>query len=154
MQRFKLDSRLVMGPLNVATDVEALSVLARRMVELGYVKSTYPEAVIARERVFPTGLPTKEFGVAVPHCDVVHVEIPTIALAKLARPVEFGLMGDDGTKVLVQLVIMLAIKDPETQIDVLKRIALMIRDPDMLKRISSAADSEEVIRVLREMLDC
>ncbi len=57
-----------------ATDREdAIRQLGKVMFDKGYVKDTYVDAVITREKSFPTGLPTEEVKVAIPHTDTTHV---------------------------------------------------------------------------------
>ena len=38
------------------------------------MKETFGQALIDREAVFPTGLKTETFEIAIPHTDVEHVE--------------------------------------------------------------------------------
>lgn len=59
------------------------------MFEKGYVKSTYIDAVLEREKTLPTGLDIGEMCVAIPHTDSKHVNESNVALAVLKNPVEF-----------------------------------------------------------------
>jgi PTS system galactitol-specific IIA component len=121
------------------------------MVALGYVKSTYPDAVVAREGEYPTGLPTDGAGVAIPHCDASQVIVPTLAVATLAEPVLFGAMGGGPAQVPVEVIIMLAINDPSAQLDVLRQISNIVQNPALLRRLKHAGTDKEVIQVLREV---
>lgn len=50
-----------------------LNELAGLLVEQGYVKESYPEALIQREREYPTGLALEDnLNVAIPHADIEH----------------------------------------------------------------------------------
>lgn len=68
------------------------------MFEKGYVKSTYIDAVLEREKTLPTGLDIGEMCVAIPHTDSKHVNESNVALAVLKNPVEFRNMIDPSKK--------------------------------------------------------
>ena len=151
MPRVELNPKLVFQSIRAATDEECLGIMARQLVELGYAKPSFPDAVIARERVFPTGLPTSGVGVAIPHADAEHVIRPGLAVGILAETVSFALMGGDGERVPVDLVIMLAINDPGEQIEMLQLVARLIQKPALLSRIKTSP-KEEVIALISESL--
>jgi PTS system galactitol-specific IIA component len=50
-----------------------LTKLAGLLVNLGYAKESYPQALIERERQYPTGLALSDnLNVAIPHADIDH----------------------------------------------------------------------------------
>lgn len=106
-----------------APDAETvLRVLAGRLEDGGAVGPGFTAAVLARERAFPTGLPTP-VPAAIPHADAAHVRRPGIAVATLARPVPFGAMGGAaGAEVAVELVVMLALGDASEHLAALQRL--------------------------------
>jgi len=59
----------------------------------GYVSEEFAEDVWEREKIFPTGLPTQPFGVAIPHADPDHVKQSAVCLGILNSPVFFNQMG-------------------------------------------------------------
>ncbi|MBU5585366.1 PTS sugar transporter subunit IIA, partial [Enterococcus sp. S181_ASV_20] len=54
-----------------------------------FVHPSYQQAVIERERIFPTGLPTKGINVAIPHTDSIHVKKEGFLVGVLEKPVTF-----------------------------------------------------------------
>jgi PTS system galactitol-specific IIA component len=147
-----LDQNLVMINLEADTQQEALEKLAGRLYETGYVKDTYAQAILEREKVFPTGLPTEGYGVAIPHTDVEHVHKPAVALGILQKPVKFNLMGDlnPESQVDVQIMFMLAIKEPHMQLELLQDIMEMIQDQELLKKMVEAKNVEALIQTTEE----
>lgn len=147
-----LDQNLVMINLEVETQQEALEKLAGRLYETGYVKDTYAQAILEREKVFPTGLPTEGYGVAIPHTDVEHVNKPAVALGILQKPVKFNLMGDlnPDSQVDVQVMFMLAIKEPHMQLELLQDIMEMIQDQELLKKMVEAESVQDLIQTTEE----
>ena len=70
----------------------------------GYVADTFLEAVLAREALYPTALPTRPEAIAIPHCDAVHVRRPFIAVTRLASPVSWHEMADNDVTHPVRLI--------------------------------------------------
>lgn len=138
--------------LNVeATDkFDLLGQLASHLQKLGYVKDSYKDAVIAREKVFATGLPTVVGGVAIPHTDAEHVNEPAICVARLKNPVEFIVMGDDEETVSVDLAVMLAMKEPHAQIDLLQNLMGVFQDEEALTYLKNQTDKENIVRFMKE----
>ena len=57
---------------------ELLRELSIILENKGYVKGTYQESIINRERIHPTGLMVEDLiNIAIPHTDVDHVNKPT-----------------------------------------------------------------------------
>ena len=90
-----LKKELILLDIDVKDKLDVLEIMADNLHRLGYVKDTYKKAVIEREKVFATGLPTLIGGVAIPHTDIQHVDIPAISIARLNKAVDFVIMGDD-----------------------------------------------------------
>jgi PTS system galactitol-specific IIA component len=147
-----LDQNLVMINLEAETQQEALEKLAGRLYETGYVKETYAQAILEREKVFPTGLPTEGYGVAIPHTDVEHVHKPAVALGILQKPVKFNLMGDlnPESQIDVQIMFMLALKEPHMQLKLLQDIMEMIQDQELLKKMVQAENVQALIQTTEE----
>ncbi len=111
---------LVVPKLHVETSTEGIEALGSLLFEQGYVRELFIQAVIDREQVFATGLPTPEVQVAIPHADVEHVRKSAIALGLLTHPVEFGEMGNPEGKVKVSVICMLAVRESDSLVSLLK----------------------------------
>lgn len=133
---------------------EVLRILSDNLFRLGLVKEEFGENVILREQKYPTGLPVKGHKVAIPHTDAVYVNETRICVAVLKNPVDFQVMGSSsGEKVPVELVIMLAIKEQQIQMDVLKElINLVVQNADMIEQLIAARDGDEVYQILTSYL--
>ncbi|MDY0404629.1 PTS sugar transporter subunit IIA [Virgibacillus sp. 179-BFC.A HS] len=93
MRDIYLDESIIFLDLQEKTKEDVLSVMGGKLYEKGLVKATFIDAIIAREREFATGLPTKGVSVAIPHTDIEHVNQKTISVGILKEPVAFGVMG-------------------------------------------------------------
>ena len=144
-----LDRDAVAVQLNASTAEDVIRRLASKLEANGHVRSTYSQAAIDREKTYPTGLPLGlAANVAVPHTDPVHVVSPAIALATLARPVDFANMEDPDETVPVGVVFMLAINDKDRQIDTLQEVMALIQNPDAINDLLSADNVDDVLAVL------
>lgn len=132
---------------------EALLTIANRFVDAGYARGSYPQAIIERERVFPTGLPAEAFDIAISHCDSEHVLESAIGASVLERPVEFCMMGNLSDEPLHPIIIfMLAIKDPKCQVPTLQKMMEVIQNKHLLEQLRGAASEEEVFDLLAPAL--
>ncbi len=84
-----IPQEFVLVGLDASDKSEAIQLLANLFLHEGYVKDTYIDAVLTREKEFPTGLRTMDVHVAIPHCDVGHCLKPGIAVGILLAPAQF-----------------------------------------------------------------
>ena len=139
-----IDKELIFPGLELPDAETIIRFLAERMLEKGYVRPEYPQAVIDREKKFPTGLPSQGTGVAIPHTDAGHVLVPCIGVATLARPVPFKEMGNPAKELPVEVVFMLAIQNPKEQLDTIKKLMGLITDRELLQQIHTSTTAEEI----------
>jgi len=148
-----LSSELVKVGLAVVDREGAIRFLAGLLEKGGYVKRSFQEAVLERERTFPTGLPTGEINVAIPHADSVHVLRSAIAVAVLAEPVKFHQMGDPEMLLDVDIVMVLAIQDPKAVVPFLQKACTMFQDQKLLADLKASTQPQEVVGLLRTRLE-
>lgn len=125
-----------------------LDTMSHVMVEKGFVKESYVEAVKEREKVFPTGLPMEAMGVAIPHTDSIHVNKKAIMCGIVEKPVEFVVMATDDDKVQVEVLFMLAIVKPDDQIVMLSQLIETCQDVSVLKTIKEATDIDAITEIM------
>ena len=104
---------LILRDVEAANAEEAIRKVGQRFYDEGFVKDTYIDAVVAREKNYATGLQLADIAVAMPHTDPQHVNRPGVCIAQLKHPVEFEHMGDPDTKVQAEMLFMMAIKNPD-----------------------------------------
>lgn len=146
-----LDERLVFVNADVKTSEEAIRLMAERLQECGYVNEGYADMVIAREKVFPTGLPGKAMSIAIPHTDPTLVNKPAIGVIIPKGSVEFDMMGEIGTKLDVKLIMPLVIKNSDQQIELLKAMMHVIQDSERLTKIRESKDKAEIMELLSSL---
>lgn len=140
--------RIWFGPPGT-TQEAALSALTDLLVAEGSVRESYLEAVLAREEIFPTGLPTP-IPVAIPHADPEHVLTPAIAVAILPEPVSFRVMGslDPAERVDVRTIFLLALNEKEAQVKVLQALVELCQSEERVTALQRAGDADEALAVI------
>ena len=127
------------------SSTEVLTVLGDRLYEAGFVRDTFAQAAIAREAQMPTGLPLDgKYNAAIPHTDIEHVVRPALALATLVKPVNFQNMIEPEISVPVQLVILRALEQAKTQVEMLQEIAGVLQNAKVIEKLIAARDFEQV----------
>ncbi len=135
--------------LKAETSTEVIAYLGKLLVAAGYVRASFIDAAVSREKELPTGLPLNgSINAAIPHTDVEHVIKPGLAMATLAQPVIFQNMAVPDESVPVQLVFLLALDKPKAQIEMLQEIAGLLQQPDIVAGLTEANNFEEVRKLL------
>lgn len=124
---------------------EAISKAADLFIKKKMVRDSFTAAVIEREKKYPTGL---ELGVALPHAESNHVIDEGIAIITLKEPVEFLEMGNPKKKIKVSIIFLLAIKNPNFQLNCLEKIVRIIQDQDLLAKIQGAKDFQIIYNIV------
>ena len=130
--------------LEAADSYEVINVLADKLCLRGLVLKEYGRLTYERELEHPTGLPTKPFCIAFPHADAFGVINSALGVALLKNPVKFKNMADPDEDLDVHIVIMLANKNPEEQIQTLRNLAILFGDPEKLSELRDQTSPQEV----------
>jgi PTS system galactitol-specific IIA component len=138
---------LVIAPMRAGDAADAITQLGARLQAGGFVRDSWTQATIEREKIFATGLPTPEVGVAIPHADVEHVLRQAIAVGVLEKPVEFGEMGSPDSTVPVRIVCALAVARSELLVTLLQRLVEMFQSPGVLSQIVRARSPAGIVEI-------
>lgn len=146
----ELDKELIFTQLKAKNDIEILKKLGRALWEKGYTAEGYCQAVVDRERQFPTGIETKGMGIAIPHASSEYVKKDQVAIAVLSEPVSFVRMDTEHAIAAVHIVFMLALTETERHLRYLERIVTLIQDEAVLQQLQQAKDAEAVIAIIQK----
>jgi len=135
--------------LDASNSEQVIRVLGNRLHELGLVKDDFVEATLRREADMPTGLPLGgEINAAIPHVDIEYVNQSSLALATLTTPVVFYNMVEPDEAVPVRLVIMLALDQPKSQIEMLQQVSALLQQPELVDRLMMAQSPADALGML------
>jgi galactitol PTS system EIIA component len=148
-----VNENLIELNLEARNSEDVIKILGNAMKEEGYVKSSYLDAVIEREKIFPTGLPSEGICVAIPHTDTWHVNKSAFAVGILKEPVKFFMMGDESTILNIDIVLLLAIDNPTAQVEFLRKLMTVIQNQKLLLELKKSTSKAEVMKLLSYLND-
>ncbi|AIC93474.1 PTS sugar transporter subunit IIA [Shouchella lehensis] len=150
----RLDESTILLDIEATDQESVLKQMADNLVREGLVKTSFVQAIIAREKEYPTGLPTAGVAVAIPHTDVEHVNEKSISIGRLKEPIPFGMMGGDPSEqVEVKIVFMLAMKEAHAQLSLLQQLMQLFQNERKLMQLVHAASKEEVKKLIDDSLE-
>ncbi len=132
---------------------QVLAQLCARLQTEGYTGPGYLEAVLEREKRFPTALPTRPYATAIPHADASCVLDTGVAVAVLDHPVLFQAMDAPDQYLPVRAVLLMAIAHSGQQVTTLQGVCNILTQQDAVEQLVAAETPEEVLAVLRPLLD-
>ena len=138
------DRNLIFLHQEATSREEIIGRLAFAMQAMGYIGLDYEQAVLDREKDYPTGLPCEEVFVAIPHAFSGDVKKTGVAVAVLDKPVDFVNMGDPDEILPCSMVFLLCnAESADSHIDDLQELMGMFSSPELLKKLYNAKDVEE-----------
>lgn len=139
--------------LNIEGDQEEyFEKIYQKLNQLDYIEAGYLDAIIKREREYPTGLQTPFLTVAIPHTDPEFIKKPFIYLVKLERPIVFGQMGTTDTKIQVECTFVLGMEKGEEQLVVLQSLMKMFSNEEVMNRLKTVEGEQELYQIVSNFL--
>lgn len=116
------------------------------------VKDGFIEALLKREKEYPTGLPVNP-GVAIPHTDGTLVNEDRLVFATLKNPVTFAEMGGSDENIIdIHIVILMAIKDGKKHLETLRQLIDSIKKEEFIKGLFNSKNSDEMETIIKKFL--
>ena len=152
MENIILNEDLIYRNIDFKTSREIETFLADQLYENGYVKEGYKKALLEREQKFPTGLPSSQPAIAIPHANADLVNKTTLAVATLKEPVEFKNMGNTKEDIPVRIVIMLVIAEPHSQVKMLQKVADIVQNEKLRKEFLQAETKQKLLQLIQSAI--
>lgn len=138
--------------INFSSCQHALAHIGEEMLAKGVVHESYPQALMEREAMFPTGIALERHAVAIPHCEAVHAKSPAIYLIRPETPVNFQ-QADDDEEIAVSLIIALIVENPTAQLKLLRRLFSELQNPNTIEALLNAPDAELAMLFREKILE-
>ncbi|MEA4895381.1 MAG: PTS sugar transporter subunit IIA [Oscillospiraceae bacterium] len=140
--------------LNVtaANREEVLEHLVALLEKQGFVDTEYTKKILEREKNYPTGLCFSKIKIAIPHGDPQYVNESSIAIGRCINKPMFGSMEDPSEQVGVDIVVLLAVKDPESHLTILNNLMEMFTIEKNCEVLISGNSNEEVCQLFKKCL--
>lgn len=133
-------------------NVEVLNDCVDLMVKEDVVEETYRQQVISREKECPTALQFENIIVALAHGDPIGVKKSAMVIARCENHPGFGLMDNPEKFVPVDVVILLAVNDPNGHIQVLARLIEALSKKEVCDHLKQSNDKKQLCELLENEL--
>lgn len=128
-----------------------IRLLCEKAKDNGCIEPVFVDAILAREKEYPTGLPTA-VPIAMPHIHDGCLR-SFFSMAVLNQPVTFQCMGDPDEAVETRLVFVFGITDPSYQTAVLKKFSTIFQSEEALNNLLGTETEEELMKKMKSFLD-
>lgn len=149
----KIDQNLVFANQFMTSKEEALSFMCKQLYVNGYVKEGYTESLLSREIEYPTGLNTSSPKVAIPHTDYNLVNESTICVMTLDKELTFSSMEDSNQEILIAIIIMMALDNPDGQLEMLQIIMELVQNTELKTRMINCKNNNELCDVVSKFIN-
>ncbi|MCI3917838.1 PTS sugar transporter subunit IIA [Streptococcus intermedius] len=132
--------------------------VANLLEERHIVTFSYKNALIERERAFPTGLDMNFLGkdlpnVAIPHTDIVHNLAEKVVVVRLDQPVTFHNMIVPSNEVQVSLLFFIINNSNASQTNILAQLMDFFTAAGNLEALSKLDDADKLFHYISETIN-
>lgn len=131
---------------------ELFDFMADHLEELQCVTTEYRNGVKQREKQFPTGLKLEGLNIAIAHTESKYSLKNRILGMKMENPVEF-VNAENGEKLPVNFVLGLIFKSGDKHLSILKKVASLFQNKEVIEKIKKADTEEELFLILSELFN-
>ena len=134
---------------NIYLDIEAKdhTELFTKMAEIfkkkGYIKESYLDAIIEREKKYPTGFEFDGYNIALPHTDAEHVLVQKTVIVRLKKEIKYKEVVSN-KEIPVKLFIMLLVKNGNEQTEILEKLIAIISEKKFYDEVIKAKDVNDL----------
>lgn len=150
--KIAINENLILTNIDAADSKQVLYELSKKMYECGYVKNTFCEAVLKREKEFPTGLKCPKYNIAIPHTESAHVNRTCIGVATMQQGVDFQRMDEPKEAINVKLVVLLASAGGHVHIKMLGSIMKILQNETIVQQLVKSENKYEITEILQQYL--
>lgn len=144
---------LILDDFSPGSKEEALERMAGMLVEKGFCKPEFVQAILDREAAHPSALPMSGLKIAIPHTDAEHVNRSALLFARLREPLEFRSMGDPEERLQVAMISMFALKEKKLIGDLLETLLTVYQQEIVLDSLYRAPDRRAMFHILKENVE-
>lgn len=144
------DEELVFLEPEISSQQELFHWFAELMKEKEYVKESYYDSIVQREKNYPTGLQTSTVGVAIPHTDPENLQKPFIAVVRPNSGIQFEPMGIAEGKIQAELIFMLGVLKNGEQVIALQNLMGLLCNESAVSGLLNAVTGQEIIQIIKK----
>lgn len=146
-----LSEELVFLDEEYETSDKFLNSIADKLLEKGYVKESFKDAILKREEEYPTAIETEKYNLAIPHTDSEHVNKPGIVFVRLNNKCNFKEMCTNND-INVNMAFVLLVTKKEEQVNLLSKLMGLFAETEFLDNLYNEKDPSAIVEVLNDRI--
>lgn len=124
----------------------------KKLQEMNYVETDFLEAILERERKYPTGIETGLYNIALPHVEAIHVKVNALFIYRLENKPTFVKMDDHSQTIDVQFVFLLLIHDLKLHVKAIAELTRIWTDNNLMTGLKHANSKTELLELVKSKL--
>ena len=142
--------------LDVNDQDEFFKTVSDKLLEKELIADGFYQAIVEREKEYPTGIDLKPLGVesfniAIPHTEAEYNRDTRIVVSVLKNPIQFGNMINPMDHFDVSVTFMILNADAQAQSTILAQIMdYLANNTEDLKQIQQSTDPTEIFNLLKD----
>ena len=127
--------------------------IGKKLIEKGLVKDSFIDAVINREKDYPTGLDLSVVdngipNIAIPHTESEHCNLKKVVVVKLKNEIIFNNMISPDNKLKVKFLFMILNNEKGEQSNILASLMDFFTKKENISRLSELCDTSEIYKYI------
>ncbi|WP_080872565.1 PTS sugar transporter subunit IIA [Oceanobacillus timonensis] len=135
---------------NASNQQELFDYVSNELIKGGYVKDSFKQALIKREKEYPTGLLMGDYSIAIPHTEIEHTKHSIISVIKLKNNIPFQLMENKQKTIYPDIVFVLVLKESSEHLNVLKGVMELFKDNQKKNLLLKAQSADEISALINK----
>lgn len=124
---------------------DLLSQVMETLVSKKFVEQGFQQALIEREKDFPTGLQLDGYAVAIPHGGSQFVKQDFISLVTLKNPIKMNRMDDPEESLEVDVLFIIGFGKSETHLQGLRELMDLIQNPQVIEDLKRGTSLTSIL---------
>lgn len=123
----------------------------KKLLEKGFVKETFLEAIKEREKNYPTALNIEPYPIAIPHVDPEHIIKPFIAVTRLKNPIKWCEIATSDVEREVKFIFLLGFLKSNEHIVLLQTLLENCQKENIMEQLTNIDTIEECRKIIIDM---
>jgi len=124
---------------------DVLSHVMETLISENYAEKGFEEALLIREKDFPTGLQLDGYAVAIPHGGSQYVKKDFISMVTLKNPIFMNRMDDPAESLAVDILFIIGFGKSDTHLQCLKQLMGLIQDQKVIEDLKKGTSIMSVL---------
>ncbi|KMY49736.1 PTS sugar transporter subunit IIA [Peribacillus loiseleuriae] len=124
---------------------DVLSHVMKTLINENYAEKDFEEALLIREKEFPTGLQLDGYAVAIPHGGSQYVKQDFISMVTLKNPIFMNRMDNPEESLAIDILFIIGFGKSDTHLQCLKQLMGLIQDPKVIEDLRKGTSIMSVL---------